>query len=469
VFEVLPIGLWFADENGRLLRGNPAGVEIWGAEPRVPIEEYGVFKARRLPSGEAVAPEDWALAHTVREKATIADELLEIESFDGKKKIILNYTSPVIDNSGKLLGVIILNVDITAKHNAEQELRETEARVRDSKALLDATQRIACVGGWEWDVGQKTMIWTDETYRIHGMTPGDPAAGSPEHIERSLSCYDPDDRPLIEAAFHRCAEDGLAYDLEFPLSSVDGKRIWIRTMANAVNEDGRAKKVIGTIMDITDRKQIEAMLAQQLTEKDILLREVHHRVKNNIAGIKSLLSLQAAAAAGPEVRDALQEALSRVQSMSELYEKLLLSDTYHETPLKEYAEDLLGSILQIFPDRAKADVETKIDDFLLDTNRAVSVGIILNELVTNVFKHAFVNRPAGTISVGIEKAGSMVTLAVRDDGVGSGTEAGLETNSGFGLTLVRMLTEQLNGTLCINTDRGYSTEIVFPVDGPVSD
>ena len=94
IFDVLPIGLWFADKDGTLLRGNPAGVRIWGAEPHVPMPEYGIFNAWRLPSREPVQPEDWALAKTIREGVTITGELLEIEAFDGKRKTILNYTAP---------------------------------------------------------------------------------------------------------------------------------------------------------------------------------------------------------------------------------------------------------------------------------------------------------------------------------------------------------------------------------------
>ncbi len=97
------------DKNGKLIKGNPAGVEIWGAEPKVPMEEYGVFKARRLPSGEEIGPDDWALAHTIKNGTTITDELLEIDAFDGRKKIILNYTAPVMDDAGKMLGAIVVN------------------------------------------------------------------------------------------------------------------------------------------------------------------------------------------------------------------------------------------------------------------------------------------------------------------------------------------------------------------------
>ncbi len=95
IFEILPIGLWFADRNGTLLRGNPMGVKIWGAEPQVPISEYGIFKAWRLPSRTPVEPDDWALAKTVRNGVTIVDELLEIQSFDGKLKTILYYSQAV--------------------------------------------------------------------------------------------------------------------------------------------------------------------------------------------------------------------------------------------------------------------------------------------------------------------------------------------------------------------------------------
>ncbi len=122
IFEILPIGLWFADKHGTLLRGNPMGVKIWGAEPKVPISEYGVFKAWRLPSREPVQPDEWALTRTIRTGATIVDELLEIESFDGKRKTILNYTSPLLDDSGQVDGAIVVNLDISDRKALEEQL-----------------------------------------------------------------------------------------------------------------------------------------------------------------------------------------------------------------------------------------------------------------------------------------------------------------------------------------------------------
>jgi PAS domain S-box-containing protein len=132
VFDMLPIGLWIADENGKLMQGNPAGVKIWGMEPKVGQNEYGVFKARRLPSQQEIAPDDWALAHTINESQTIVDELLEIDAFDGKKKIILNYTAPLLDSTGKVEGAIVVNQDITERKQAEEESRVLEDIVRKS-------------------------------------------------------------------------------------------------------------------------------------------------------------------------------------------------------------------------------------------------------------------------------------------------------------------------------------------------
>ncbi len=145
--------------------------------------------------------------------------------------------------------------DITKSKQAEEAMRE-------SRDLLNFTQRIARIGGWVWDVENEMMTWADETYYIHGMEPGEIAGNSPEHIQRSLSCYDKEDRTKIEAAFRRCVEEGKAYSFEFPITTVQGERKWINTSAQAVMEDSRVKKVYGHIMDITKRKNADIALVQ---------------------------------------------------------------------------------------------------------------------------------------------------------------------------------------------------------------
>ncbi len=137
------------------------------------------------------------------------------------------------------------------------ERMKTEETLRKSEATLNSAQRLSKVGGWEWDVEKQTMSWTRETYRIHDLDPGEFTAGSREHIEISLSCYPPDCRSLVWEAFQRCAETGEPYDLEFPFTTVRGRSLWVRTTAEAVREGDRIVKVVGNIMDITERKQAE--------------------------------------------------------------------------------------------------------------------------------------------------------------------------------------------------------------------
>jgi len=190
IFDILPLGLWFADKDGKLLRGNPAGVKIWGAEPKVGPSEYGVFKARRLPSGEEVAPDDWALAHTIRDKVTIVDELLEIDAFDGKKKTILNYTAPVLDAQGDVQGAIVVNQDITERRHAEEDLRQSHERLRSLAAYLESAlenERTRIARELHDELGQVlTALKIDLVWIIRRMQKDDVAGRAKTDIMRGL-------------------------------------------------------------------------------------------------------------------------------------------------------------------------------------------------------------------------------------------------------------------------------------------
>jgi PAS domain S-box-containing protein len=150
-------------------------------------------------------------------------------------------------------GVFVLSIEITERKRAEERLRSEEA-------LLDATQRLAKVGGWRWDIRKQEMRWTRETYRIHGFAPEAFITGSPEHIEKSLACYRPQDRPLVMAAFERCAGSGEPYDLELPFTNSAGQAMWIRTTAYARREEGELVEVIGNIIDVTEQHQLVEQL-----------------------------------------------------------------------------------------------------------------------------------------------------------------------------------------------------------------
>lgn len=253
LFENLSDAFVRVDMAGRLLEFNREYELLTG----YPAEELGQLTYVDL------TPERWRGL----EARIIAEQVLprgysdiyqkEYRRKDGTRVPVELRTVLLRDAAGAPAGMWAILRDISAAKRAEQELSR-------SRELLDATQRLAHVGGWEWDIARQTMYWTDETYRIHGLPPGELAAGSPEHIERSLACYEPADRQIIAEAFRGCAAEGRPYDREFLLNRVDGQRIWIRTMAHAVRDGDRMIKVVGTIMDITERKRAEEFLRQVL-------------------------------------------------------------------------------------------------------------------------------------------------------------------------------------------------------------
>ena len=147
----------------------------------------------------------------------------------------------------------------------DQQRLASEKRLQESEDLLNASQRLSMVGGWAWNVETQTMYWSEETYRIHDFAREEIEPGLTEHISRGVECYAPEDRPVVMAAFQRCVEEGEPYDLELPFTTAKGRQLWIRTTAHPICEDGKVVKVIGNIMDITERKQIadiDAFLSQ---------------------------------------------------------------------------------------------------------------------------------------------------------------------------------------------------------------
>ncbi|MES9991728.1 MAG: response regulator [Candidatus Thiodiazotropha sp.] len=155
-------------------------------------------------------------------------------------------------------------------HQEITERRRVEEALRNSEALLNATQRLSKVGGWEYNVKTDKFFWTEELYSIHELDVHTPI----DNIQQSLDCYDPKDRQIIQAAFQKAHEKGEPYDLEFPFTTKKGNRLWIRTAALPVYKDNRLVSVVGSMMDITDRKLAEEELNRY---RDNLKEEVQQR------------------------------------------------------------------------------------------------------------------------------------------------------------------------------------------------
>ncbi len=227
--------------------------------------------------------------------------------------------------------------------------------------------------------------------------------------------------------------------------------------------NGKLEKVLHIATDITDRENMYNHIKSLLAEKDILLTEIHHRVKNNISNIEGLLSLQYNSTENVVIQAALQDAISRIQSMRILYEKLLISKDFQDVSIKSYIESIIDALFQVFPNSENIIFDRNIADFLINVRKAVPIGIIINELLTNIYKYAFINRPDSnrSIKVNILRTNNTVEITILDNGIGIDERIIENKSPGFGLTIVKMLVEQLKGTYSIVNENGTKSVIQF--------
>ncbi|MEW6753275.1 MAG: histidine kinase dimerization/phosphoacceptor domain -containing protein [Candidatus Latescibacterota bacterium] len=211
-------------------------------------------------------------------------------------------------------------------------------------------------------------------------------------------------------------------------------------------------------------------LTQALREKETLLKEVHHRVKNNLQLIASLLRMQARRLDDPRQQQVLLDSQSRVQSMAMIHERLYRSESLAEVDFRVYAAALLGELLAAHqPSPGRVAVELAIEDGALGLDAAVPCGLIVNELVTNALKYAFPEGRRGTIRIALETQGGSNVLTVSDDGVGlpAAIQPGAAGGQGLGLGLVRLLAEQLEGGMQVEGGaQGTRVEVRFPRQRP---
>jgi PAS domain S-box-containing protein len=248
---------------------------------------------------------------------------------------------------------------------------------------------------------------------------------------------------------------------DLPLETARGETVQVEFISNVYLVDG--KKVIQcNIRNITDRKIAEELINTLLSEKELILKEVHHRIKNNMSTIADLLSLQADTVENPAAKAALKDAESRVQSMMLLYNKLYQSSGFKSVPVLSYLTTLINEILANFPNSASIKVWKIIDDFSLDAKKLQPLGIIINELLTNIMKYAFSGMALGVITVSARLKGKKVYLSIEDNGNGMPESIDFTNSPGFGLMLVGLLTKQLHGTILIERTKG--TKVILEFD-----
>jgi PAS domain S-box-containing protein len=243
------------------------------------------------------------------------------------------------------------------------------------------------------------------------------------------------------------------------------KDIWVLFSVSPFVLD-KKNCVIMAIYDITERRRAQSQILAALREKEVLLREIHHRVKNNLQVISSMYGRRPLILRTKKILEAFRESQNRIRSMSLIHDKLYQSRNLAEINIADYISSLVGDLcISYGVDDSHVRIKHSVADTDLNLDAIIPCGLIINELVSNAIKHAFPENRTGTILVRFDKNGDNCILSVKDDGIGfTGTSTSLEESTSMGLQLVSILVDQLEGTIQLNKDRGTEFIITFNVD-----
>jgi two-component sensor histidine kinase len=249
---------------------------------------------------------------------------------------------------------------------------------------------------------------------------------------------------------------------EGEVSTLGGK-IWFLKAYPVRDEKDQIIGVVEVGRDITEQKQAEERLRASLDEKEVLLREIHHRVKNNLQIISSLLMMSSRKTQNQEAQNLLTDACSRVYNMSLIHSQLYRSDRFERIDIARHIQNLLGYLSQIYSGRDKSiRVTADASEVYVTLTQAIPCSLILNELISNSFKHAFEERPHGAIKVSVHKSSNdMVLIKVKDDGTGIPEEVDIDRPKALGFELVRGLVQQIKGKMQVKRKNGTEISIEF--------
>ncbi len=253
---------------------------------------------------------------------------------------------------------------------------------------------------------------------------------------------------------------------EFRAIRKDGSIIYLEAHDVNLKEYGRTVGIRSYIWDVTERKKIEEKIRNSLKEKDVLLREIHHRVKNNLQVIKSLLSLQSMHVKDKEALKVLEDSQNRVRTMALVHEKLYQSEDFSRIDLSEYSEGIARNLCRSnLIDQSRVEIDIDVGSVSIGVDQAVPCGLIINELVSNALKHAFPDsfKGKGKIRIALSRVKNKeVELIVQDNGVGLPGDIDIHNVDSLGLKLVSILAEdQLDGKLDIVRGKGTIFKIKF--------
>ncbi|KAA0679502.1 sensor histidine kinase [Roseomonas genomospecies 6] len=360
-----------------------------------------------------------------------------------------------------------LEREIQERLTAEASLREArdelERRVAERTADLARSEeraRLAAAAGnvglWEWDLTTGTVVRSPQCRAMLDTDDEQPVEGFFERVH-------PEDQEQVRAAFAEALHKG-AIDMEVRILTANGDTRWMDVQGavyNDVEDETPRRRFLGTIADITDRVRTTEALRESLAEKEVLLTEVHHRVKNNLQSLLALMQLEKRRTGDDALAERFEAMSGRIQVMARVHENLYTSKTLSVVNLGQQVRDLCVSIQQLAPPSGRVRMMVEVEDLYGSLDVAVPLGLLANEVIGNAVKHAFPGERTGTIHVSLRGGEPGAVLTVRDDGVGDPRG---EPRAGMGKPLVQVLARQLRATLTVVVETGTTVRVELPRD-----
>ncbi len=379
---------------------------------------------------------------------------------EGTEYHISDSAAPIIDHSGRIQGVILVFSNITEKYRNQQKIQESERMLNTLISNLPGmVYRCKNVPDWPMEFVSPGSV------KLTGYEPKD------FYVNHNLykNIIHPEDRQRVWDTIQKAIDEEKPFNLHYRLKDRYGNEKWVREQGQAILCD--TEEILhleGFISDITPQKKANLKIEKLLEEKELLLRELHHRTKNNMNTMSSLLSLQHKQIKNDEAALALKDAQNRLKTMMNIYDKLYRSQDYRNISSYTYLHELINNISSAFIERPKIRISQEVEDISLDSNLLFSLGLILNEMLTNSYKYAFPENTEGLISIhfSYHKKTNFLIFKYCDNGVGIPNEVITDKRSGLGLNLIHLLADQVGGKLTLSGKNGTVCTVIIPFNTP---
>lgn len=331
--------------------------------------------------------------------------------------------------------------------------REPIAFASTEHERLIAALKASRSGTWRWRIAEDIVEWDEALCQVYGLPP----EAAPRTSGEFVALIHPDDRERAWRAIRACIEEGIDADYQFR-AVVNGEIRWIYDRSALMrDEDGRPAYMLGACLDVTERRRVQEERDAALEKQKLLLRELSHRVKNHLGMISALLNLKGARQTDKAAKEDFQRAIERINTIAYLHDRLYRAGDVEHVDMQAYIADICDNLQESLLAERRIVIRQEIEPFRLHVDKAVPIGLIVNELITNAAKYAFPGGKPGEIVVRLKSRGDRATLTIADNG--KGFDPG--TPRGVGSRMVKALADQIGARLRIVSRRGVTSSLSF--------